>query len=119
MSGFLWSCWDHADLTAVGSNDTIRSTLHRVRAPPDAVTKDGMLPDRYSIPYVSLFPLFLRPVADKSTYISVLCCRALSFPLLCQICRLMVGMHRTFPQSLIRSLVRGQQIIPRSMSPCR
>ncbi|KAG1854772.1 thymine dioxygenase [Suillus tomentosus] len=33
------------------SNDTIRSTLHRVRAPPDAVTKDGMLPDRYSIPY--------------------------------------------------------------------
>ncbi|KAJ7445054.1 Clavaminate synthase-like protein [Mycena latifolia] len=30
------------------SNDTIRSTVHRVRAPPGA---DGMVPDRYSIPY--------------------------------------------------------------------
>ncbi|KAG2142836.1 thymine dioxygenase [Suillus bovinus] len=33
------------------SNDTIRSAMHRVRAPPHAVTRDGMLPDRYSIPY--------------------------------------------------------------------
>ncbi|KAG2122949.1 thymine dioxygenase [Suillus bovinus] len=35
----------------VRSNDTIRSAMHRVRAPPHAVTRDGMLPDRYSIPY--------------------------------------------------------------------
>ncbi|KAJ6609998.1 thymine dioxygenase [Mycena sp. CBHHK59/15] len=32
------------------SNDTIRSTIHRVRAPPHAKS-DGMTPDRYSIPY--------------------------------------------------------------------
>ncbi|KAJ6631697.1 thymine dioxygenase [Mycena sp. CBHHK59/15] len=32
-----------------GSNDTIRSTIHRVRAPPHAKS-DGMTPDRYSIP---------------------------------------------------------------------
>ncbi|KAI0917161.1 hypothetical protein AcW1_007571 [Taiwanofungus camphoratus] len=34
-----------------GSNDTIRSTIHRVRAPPNLITKDGMTPERYSIPY--------------------------------------------------------------------
>ncbi|KAJ7464086.1 thymine dioxygenase [Mycena latifolia] len=33
------------------SNDTIRSTIHRVRAPPQAQSSDGMIPDRYSIPY--------------------------------------------------------------------
>ncbi|KAF8319206.1 thymine dioxygenase [Amanita rubescens] len=33
------------------SNDTIRSTLHRVVAPPDVATEDGVLPARYSIPY--------------------------------------------------------------------
>ncbi|KAG2033044.1 thymine dioxygenase [Suillus americanus] len=33
------------------SNDTIRSAMHRVRAPPNAVTRDGMLLSRYSIPY--------------------------------------------------------------------
>lgn len=33
------------------SNDTIRSTMHRVLSPPGVVTKDGMLPGRYSIPY--------------------------------------------------------------------
>jgi len=33
------------------SNDTIRSTIHRVRAPPNATTEDGMTPERYSIPY--------------------------------------------------------------------
>ncbi|KAJ7263451.1 Clavaminate synthase-like protein [Mycena rebaudengoi] len=33
------------------SNDTIRSTIHRVRAPPNARTADGMIPARYSIPY--------------------------------------------------------------------
>ncbi|KDQ14484.1 hypothetical protein BOTBODRAFT_32614 [Botryobasidium botryosum FD-172 SS1] len=33
------------------SNDIIRSTVHRVRAPPDLVTEDGMTPERYSIPY--------------------------------------------------------------------
>jgi isopenicillin N synthase-like dioxygenase len=33
------------------SNDTIRSTMHRVRAPPGEVAKDGLLPSRYSIPY--------------------------------------------------------------------
>ncbi|KAF8188902.1 thymine dioxygenase [Mycena galopus ATCC 62051] len=33
------------------SNDTIRSTVHRVRAPPQSKTIDGMTPERYSIPY--------------------------------------------------------------------
>lgn len=33
------------------SNDTIRSTVHRVRAPPGAALADGMVPERYSIPY--------------------------------------------------------------------
>ncbi|KAF8592585.1 Clavaminate synthase-like protein [Ramaria rubella] len=33
------------------SNDIIRSTIHRVRAPPNLITKDGMFPERYSIPY--------------------------------------------------------------------
>ncbi|KAI0754975.1 thymine dioxygenase [Daedaleopsis nitida] len=33
------------------SNDVIRSTVHRVRAPPNASPADGMVPDRYSIPY--------------------------------------------------------------------
>ncbi|KZT12038.1 thymine dioxygenase [Laetiporus sulphureus 93-53] len=33
------------------SNDTIKSTIHRVRAPPNMITKDGMTPERYSIPY--------------------------------------------------------------------
>lgn len=33
------------------SNDLIRSTVHRVRAPPNSVTEDGMTPERYSIPY--------------------------------------------------------------------
>jgi len=37
------------------SNDTILSTMHRVRAPqnldPGLVEEDGMIPERYSIPY--------------------------------------------------------------------
>jgi len=33
------------------SNDIIRSTVHRVRAPPNLTSKDGMTPERYSIPY--------------------------------------------------------------------
>jgi len=33
------------------ANDTIRSTMHRVEAPPGAVAKGSMLPSRYSIPY--------------------------------------------------------------------
>ncbi|KAJ7443620.1 thymine dioxygenase [Mycena galericulata] len=33
------------------SNDTIRSTIHRVRAPPHVKSPDGMTPERYSIPY--------------------------------------------------------------------
>ncbi|KAG1869379.1 Clavaminate synthase-like protein [Suillus subalutaceus] len=33
------------------SNDTIRSTMHRVVAPPGVVAKDGLLPSRYSMPY--------------------------------------------------------------------
>ncbi|KAJ7319410.1 thymine dioxygenase [Mycena albidolilacea] len=33
------------------SNDTIRSTIHRVRAPPQNRSVDGMTPERYSIPY--------------------------------------------------------------------
>ncbi|OBZ71618.1 hypothetical protein A0H81_08344 [Grifola frondosa] len=33
------------------SNDMIRSTIHRVRAPPGAASNNGIIPDRYSIPY--------------------------------------------------------------------
>ncbi|KAJ7027178.1 thymine dioxygenase [Mycena alexandri] len=33
------------------SNDTIRSTMHRVRAPTSMVNMSGMIPERYSIPY--------------------------------------------------------------------
>ncbi|GJE85125.1 thymine dioxygenase [Phanerochaete sordida] len=33
------------------SNDTLRSTVHRVRAPPGLTSADGMTPERYSIPY--------------------------------------------------------------------
>jgi len=33
------------------ANDTIRSTMHRVVAPPNVAAKDGLLPSRYSIPY--------------------------------------------------------------------
>ncbi|OCH91839.1 thymine dioxygenase [Obba rivulosa] len=38
------------DTLARWSNDTIRSTIHRVRAPPNSA-KDGVTPERYSIPY--------------------------------------------------------------------
>ncbi|KAF8993550.1 thymine dioxygenase [Cyathus striatus] len=33
------------------SNDTIKSAVHRVRAPPALANSEGMIPDRYSIPY--------------------------------------------------------------------
>ncbi|KAJ3552709.1 hypothetical protein NM688_g4012 [Phlebia brevispora] len=33
------------------TNDIVRSTIHRVRAPPNITTEDGMTPERYSIPY--------------------------------------------------------------------
>jgi len=33
------------------SNDVIKSTVHRVRAPPGKADEDGMTPERYSIPY--------------------------------------------------------------------
>jgi hypothetical protein len=36
-----------------GSNDLIRSTMHRVRAPPSCSSENGIIPDRYSIVYVS------------------------------------------------------------------
>ncbi|KIJ31282.1 hypothetical protein M422DRAFT_36291 [Sphaerobolus stellatus SS14] len=38
------------DFLARWSNDTIRSTIHRVRA-PSGKSVEGMIPDRYSIPY--------------------------------------------------------------------
>ncbi|KAF7364575.1 Thymine dioxygenase [Mycena venus] len=41
-----------ADFMMRWSNDTIRSTIHRVRAPQACETPDGMIPERYSIPYV-------------------------------------------------------------------
>ncbi|KAJ7217615.1 thymine dioxygenase [Mycena rebaudengoi] len=41
-----------ADFMMRWSNDTIRSTVHRVRAPQGCETPDGMIPERYSIPYV-------------------------------------------------------------------
>ncbi|KAG5634849.1 hypothetical protein H0H81_000513 [Sphagnurus paluster] len=43
------------------SNDTIRSTVHRVRAPPGAALADGMVPERYSIPYVFFAVAFCCP----------------------------------------------------------
>lgn len=36
------------------SNDILRSTVHRVRAPPNFASADGMTPRRYSIPYTVL-----------------------------------------------------------------
>ncbi|THH14855.1 hypothetical protein EW146_g5544 [Bondarzewia mesenterica] len=39
------------DLLMRWSNDIIRSTVHRVRAPPGLVAPNGMTPERYSIPY--------------------------------------------------------------------
>ncbi|KAJ7443644.1 thymine dioxygenase [Mycena galericulata] len=39
------------DLMMRWSNDTIRSTVHRVRAPSGSENSDGMIPERYSIPY--------------------------------------------------------------------
>ncbi|TFK37210.1 thymine dioxygenase [Crucibulum laeve] len=39
------------DLLMRWSNDTIKSTVHRVRAPQDIRTEDHMAPERYSIPY--------------------------------------------------------------------
>ncbi|KAG6834886.1 hypothetical protein H0H93_006656 [Arthromyces matolae] len=39
------------DLLMRWSNDTIPSTIHRVRAPLNNTNSDGMVPERYSIPY--------------------------------------------------------------------
>lgn len=36
------------------SNDTLKSTLHRVRAPPKTNNDNGMTRERFSIPYVRL-----------------------------------------------------------------
>jgi len=47
------------DLLMRWSNDLIRSTVHRVRAPPNRIGSDGMTPARYSIPY------FCSPDFDK------------------------------------------------------
>lgn len=46
-----------------GSNDIVRSTIHRVRAPPH-LPIDGMTPERYSIPYVSTKNVFMSQLAD-------------------------------------------------------
>jgi isopenicillin N synthase-like dioxygenase len=40
----------------IGSNDTIRSTIHRVRSPTE---KSDVIPSRYSIPYVRPFLLHI------------------------------------------------------------
>lgn len=48
----------------VGSNDMIKSTIHRVRAPPQA-SKDGITPERYSIPYVGRSSLFAEHMLTK------------------------------------------------------
>lgn len=37
------------EIVLIGSNNTIRSTIHRVRSP---TTKGDIIPSRYSIPYV-------------------------------------------------------------------
>jgi isopenicillin N synthase-like dioxygenase len=47
------------------SNDDLKSTLHRVRAPPRAQNNnidtdpDEMVPERFSIPYVRVLPHLL------------------------------------------------------------
>ena len=53
--------------------------MHRVVAPaPGVVTKDGMLPDRYSIPYVSFSLLF--PLLNGFVYlVSAVLCPRMSF----------------------------------------
>ena len=40
----------------IGSNNTIRSTIHRVRSPKE---KSDIIPSRYSIPYVRPFVLHI------------------------------------------------------------
>ncbi|EIW77942.1 Clavaminate synthase-like protein, partial [Coniophora puteana RWD-64-598 SS2] len=52
------------DLLMRWSNDTLRSTLHRVVAPPFAASKDGRVPERYSIPY------FMSP--DRQAFVECL-----------------------------------------------
>ena len=42
-----------ADYLARWSNDSLKSTLHRVRAPPARSEDGGWTRERYSIPYVS------------------------------------------------------------------
>jgi isopenicillin N synthase-like dioxygenase len=43
------------------SNDTLKSTLHRVRAPPKKESENGITKERFSIPYVrNFFLLFLQ-----------------------------------------------------------
>ncbi|KAJ7910872.1 thymine dioxygenase [Mycena leptocephala] len=44
------------DLMMRWSNDTIKSTIHRVSAPPHTASVDGMTPERYSIPFVDCIP---------------------------------------------------------------
>jgi len=47
-------------------NDTIKSPVHRVRAPPGSTTPDGMVPARYSIPY---FCSVVRPLFPSLAHI--------------------------------------------------
>ena len=44
------------NIILIGSNDTIRSTIHRVRSP---TVKSDVIPSRYSIPYVRPFLLHI------------------------------------------------------------
>ena len=60
-------------IVLIGSNDTIRSTIHRVRSPTE---KSGVIPSRYSIPYVRPFILhivFWREIDNQRLLHLVLC----------------------------------------------
>ena len=58
-----------ADTYIQGSNDMIKSTIHRVRAPPHK-SKDGMTPERYSIPYVRHSPSLRRTRSHETIHSS-------------------------------------------------
>lgn len=60
----------------VGSNDSVKSTIHRVRAPQ--LVKTDVIPDRYSIPYVS-FSSHIRKASQTDISLQVLLRSRVSF----------------------------------------
>ena len=52
------------------SNDDLKSTLHRVVAPPRKTPEETMTPERFSIPYVSLLALSLQRQRANFQFVS-------------------------------------------------